>query len=69
MNDNELKVTALKQRLGEVVSDYEERIADLRVAVTRQQEEINNLNAALEEAANKSESFEDSPVVEGEVVE
>lgn len=64
MEDNELKVMALKQRIGELVADYEEKVADLRVVITQQQEAF--------EAQNASDSgFEDASheeVLEGEVV-
>ena len=56
---DQLKVIALKQRMGELVSDYEERIADLRANITQisdalqgrvqaQDEELRKLREELE---------------------
>lgn len=64
MEDNELKVMALKQRIGELVADYEEKVADLRVVITQQQEAFeaqNALDSDLEDASHEE-------VLEGEVV-
>lgn len=34
MNDKDLKIRALTERIGELTADYENKIADLRVMVT-----------------------------------
>lgn len=57
MDDKDLKITALKQRIGELTSQYEEKVADLRVIITQQENALN---------ANATPQAED--VVEGEVV-
>lgn len=57
MDDKDLKITALKQRIGELTSQYEEKVADLRVIITQQENALN---------ANATPQTED--VVEGEVV-
>lgn len=55
MDEKDLKITALTQRIGELSSEYEERIADLRVAITQQQQLIDS-------------SSDQEEVLEGEVV-
>lgn len=61
-DDNSLKVTALTQRIAEITADYESRIVDLRVLVTRQQEKISQYEASSESSAPEEE------VLEGTVV-
>lgn len=69
MNDNELKITALKERMGQMVADYEERVADLRVIVTNQQNQLKHLESQLANAVNNDVEPEDpDDVVEGEVL-
>ena len=75
MEDKDLKITALTQRIGELTSQYEDKIADLRVAVTRQEETIKELRAAVENADVASQTFGgfeenngEPDVVEGEVI-
>lgn len=65
MDEKDLKITALKQRIGELASEYEDKVADLRVAITQQEQALNELRDAL--ASNPNESEEDD-VLEGEVV-
>lgn len=71
MEDKDLKITALTQRIGEITSQYEDKIADLRVAITRQEETINDLNGQVQSLAeqNVSQPYDEEPeVVEGEVI-
>lgn len=71
MEDKDLKITALTQRIGEITSQYEDKIADLRVAITRQEETINDLNGQAQSLAeqNVSQPYDEEPeVVEGEVI-
>ena len=69
MNDNELKIAALKERMGQMVADYEERVADLRVIVTNQQQQVEYLESQLANAVNNDAGPEDpDDVVEGEVL-
>jgi len=46
---DQLKVLALKQRMGELVSDYEERIADLRANITQISDAMQGRIAAQDE--------------------
>ena len=69
MNDNELKIAALKERMGQMVADYEEKVADLRVIVTNQQNQLKHLESQLADAVNSGVGPEASDdVVEGEVL-
>lgn len=53
MDKNELKIQALKERIGQLVANYEEQIADFRADATMQitglQQENERLRNALEE--------------------
>jgi hypothetical protein len=49
----ELIITALQQRIGEIVSNYETQIAILRAEITQQMEEAKQKEEAVKE-------FEDS---------
>ena len=60
MDKNELKVEALRQRVGQLTVEHEDRAADYRVEITlltqRLQEleaENNNLKASLESKTNE----------------
>jgi hypothetical protein len=46
MDKAELVITALQQRIGEIVSNYETQIAILRAEVTQLMDEQNNTNAS-----------------------
>lgn len=50
--ENELKVTALMERIGQIATEYEGKIADLRVQTTilvaRMQERVSSLEAEVE---------------------
>ena len=50
---NELIITALQQKIGELVSNYETQIAILRAEITQQMEEAKQKEEAVKE-------FEDS---------
>lgn len=73
------KLIAYKERLGELTTTYEEKIADLRVELTMQAEAINERDAALNEARDEIRQLRDDlagsinraanpELVEGEVV-
>ena len=66
-DDNSLKVTALTQRIAEITADYESRIVDLRVLVTRQQEKISRYESA-ESAEPAPEPEAEEEVLEGTVL-
>ena len=68
MNDNELKIVALKERMGQIVTDYEEKVADLRVIVTKQQQQLEHLESQLANAVNNDVGPDSDDVVEGEVL-
>ena len=65
-DDNSLKVTALTQRIAEITADYEARIVDLRVLVTRQQEKISRYESAEPATTPAPEAEEE--VLEGTVL-
>lgn len=46
---NELKVTALTQRIGEITSKYEEQVAELRAQATMAIEKLDSENKELHE--------------------
>jgi restriction endonuclease S subunit len=48
----ELVVTALQQRIGEIVSNYETQIAILRAEITKMTEEKQEKQKAVEEYEN-----------------
>ena len=70
MNDNELKIAALKERMGQIVTEYEEKVADLRVIVTNQQHQLEHLESQLAASQAGSPGDEDASgdVIEGEVL-
>ena len=47
MDKAELVITALQQRIGEIVSNYETQIAILRAEITQLMDEQNNTNASI----------------------
>jgi hypothetical protein len=49
----ELVITAMQQRIGELVSNYETQIAVLRAEVTQLLEEKNNREKAIQEYEEK----------------
>lgn len=66
MDDKDLKITALKQRIGELASEYEDKVADLRVAITQQEQALSELRDALR--GHATDEGEEDDVLEGEVV-
>lgn len=52
---DQLKVIALRQRIGEITSQYEEQIADLRADVTQQ---FDALNEVIRNQENDNESLQ-----------
>lgn len=77
------KLLAYKERLSELTTDYEDKIADLRVELTLHVEALKERDAALEEARNEIKQLRDdlagtinkasnpeaASYVEGEVVD
>lgn len=55
LTKDQLKVIALKQRIGEITSDYEEKIADIRAYVTQMEEHYSEL---LKNQENDIESLQ-----------
>jgi predicted transcriptional regulator len=55
-NKAELVITALQQRIGEIVSNYETQIAILRAELTQH---IENINEQEKENNNKLEAIEE----------
>lgn len=61
MDNKDLKIQALSERLSEIVTEYENKVADLRVAITIQQAQIESLQG--------DDSPGEGEVLEGEVVD
>lgn len=62
MNKNELIITALQQRIGEIVSNYETQVAILRAEITELVQEkqdkekaINDYSLSVENILNKED--------------
>jgi hypothetical protein len=53
----ELIITALQQRIGEIVSNYETQIAILRAEITNMMEEKENKYKAAEEYSQQLETL------------
>lgn len=70
MDEKDLKITALQQRIGEMAAEYEGKVADLRVVLTRQEQQNNELQQALVELqqAQQQDKAPKEDVVEGEIV-
>lgn len=73
MDKNELKVQALTEKIGNVVSNYENQIADIRADITiefqRRDQEKAELEARIVELESASESVQeeagaDTPAIE-----
>ena len=47
LDDKDLSILGYKQRISELVTEYEEKILELRVALTRAQEQINEIGQAF----------------------
>lgn len=65
MNEN-LKIQALKESISNLVANYEEKVADLRVEVTVLTQEKHQLQADNDRLAAQIET-DSNEVVEGEV--
>lgn len=64
----ELKEQALLERIGQLTVQYEDRIADLRVELTRMAQEKAELQSALNIAASGASPPASAEVLEGVVV-
>lgn len=56
MDRNELKIQAIKERVGQIVANYEEQIADFRADATMQITELQQENERLKNALEEKES-------------
>lgn len=67
-NRDQLKVIALKQRIGEITSDYEDKIADIRAYVTQLQEQYDDLlhrqEADIEALQAQLRAYQDAAIQE-----
>lgn len=67
-NRDQLKVIALKQRIGELTSDYEERIADIRAYITQMQEQfqdtLQNQEKDIEALQAQLRAYQDAAIQE-----
>lgn len=65
---DQLKVLALKQRIGEITSQYEDQLADLRADVTQQfdafQDVIRNQDNDIEKLQEQLRKYQDESVQE-----
>ena len=59
MDKAELVITALQQRIGEIVSNYETQIAILRAELTQLAEEKDNHDKAAQEYSDSISSIAD----------
>jgi DNA repair ATPase RecN len=68
LNKDQLKVVALRQRIGEITSDYEEKIADIRAYVTQMQEQfeevLQNQEKDVEALQAQLRKYQDAAVQE-----
>jgi hypothetical protein len=68
LNKDQLKVIALRQRIGEITSNYEEQLADLRADVTQKfeayEEVLRNQEKDLESLQNQLRKYQDAALEE-----
>lgn len=68
LTKDQLKFIALKQRIGEITSDYEEKIADIRAYVTQVQEQyeevVKDQESTIEGLQAQLRKYQDEPVQE-----
>jgi small-conductance mechanosensitive channel len=68
LNKDQLKVVALRQRIGEITSQYEEQIADLRAYITQVHEQFeevkNNQERDIEALQAQLRTYQDAAVQE-----
>lgn len=70
MEEKDLKILAFKERISELTTDYEEKVAELRVALTILQRNLDEAQMTIDSmAASNSAASVNDEVVEGEVVE
>lgn len=72
MNNLELKITALREalreRVSELVDNYENKIADLRIEITLLSQENSELKAKLASASGPTEQKDIGPALQGQLV-
>jgi hypothetical protein len=65
---DQLKVIALKQRIGEITSDYEDKLADFRADVTQQfaayDEVVRNQEKDMESLREQLRKYQDAALEE-----
>ena len=68
LDRKDLKIEALRQRVSEITTNFEDRVADLRIELTIQNDIINSQNAEIERlqalVPQDGEAGEDSDSVE-----
>lgn len=67
MNEN-LKIQALKESISNLVANYEEKVADLRVEITVLSQRLQQLEQELQSRAEDVKD-DDVEVVQGEVLD
>lgn len=70
MEEKDLKILAFKERISELTTDYEEKVAELRVALTVLQRNLDEAQMTIDSMASSqnADTVKDE-IVEGEVVE
>jgi hypothetical protein len=63
MDKNELKVTALLERVSEITTQYENRVADLRVDITVLSQELGEAQAEVKRLSDELVQTRDNGVV------
>ena len=70
LTKDQLKVIALRQRIGEITSNYEEQIADLRADVTQKfeayDEVVRNQEQTIESLQNQLRAYQENESVQEE---
>lgn len=70
MEEKDLKILAFKERISELTTDYEEKVAELRVALTVLQRNLDEAQMTIDSmAASNNAAPVNDEIVEGEVVE
>ena len=67
MDKKDMKIAAYEERIAQLTTEYERKVADLRVELTVKDNELRQTQADLE-SATQGRNQEPSGTVEGEVV-
>ena len=67
MDKKDMKIAAYEERIAQLTTEYERKVADLRVELTVKDNELRQAQADLE-SATRGRTQEPADTVEGEVV-